>query len=101
MCYSDFGESRDKWRIVFYRYPIKSGFKRRSRNAFIQGGIKAYSTNIFTFPVSFPHAILSVSVVIQRDMNSASQTTNVYNISNTQMNTVEYNLEAYCLLVGY
>ena len=37
MCYSDFGESRDKWRIVFYRYPIKSGFKRRSRNAFIQG----------------------------------------------------------------
>lgn len=67
----------------------------------IQGGIKAYSTNTFTFPVSFPHAILSVSVVIQRNMNSTNQTTNVYNISNTQMNTVEYNLEAYCLLVGY
>lgn len=67
----------------------------------IQGGIKAYSTNTFTFPVSFPHAILSVSVVIQRNMDSANQTTNVYNISNTQMNTVEYNLEAYCLLVGY
>lgn len=67
----------------------------------IQGGIKAYSTNTFTFPVSFPHAILSVSVVIQRNGNSTSQTTNVYNISNTQMNTVEYNLEAYCLLVGY
>ena len=67
----------------------------------IQGGIKAYSTNTFTFPVSFPHAILSVSVVIQRNMNSTNQTTNVYNISNTQMNIVEYNLEAYCLLVGY
>ncbi len=67
----------------------------------IQGGIKAYSTNTFTFPVSFPHAILSVSVVIQRNMDSTDQTTNVYNISNTQMNTVEYNLEAYCLLVGY
>lgn len=67
----------------------------------IQGGIKAYSTNTFTFPVSFPHAILSVSVVIQRNMDSTKQTTNVYNISNTQMNTVEYNLEAYCLLVGY
>lgn len=67
----------------------------------IQGGIKAYSTNTFTFPVSFPHAILSVSVVIQRNRDSTSQTTNVYNISNTQMNTVEYNLEAYCLLVGY
>lgn len=67
----------------------------------IQGGIKAYSTNTFTFPVSFPHAILSVSVVIQRNKESTNQTTNVYNISNTQMNTVEYNLEAYCLLVGY
>lgn len=67
----------------------------------IQGGIKAYSTNTFTFPVSFPHAILGVSVVIQRNTESANQTTNVYNISNTQMNTVEYNLEAYCLLVGY
>lgn len=67
----------------------------------IQGGIKAYSTNTFTFPVSFPHAILSVSVVIQRNRDSSSQTTNVYNISNTHMNTVEYNLEAYCLLVGY
>ena len=66
-----------------------------------QGGIKAYSTNTFTFPVSFPHAILSVSVVIQRNGDSANQTTNVYNISNTQMTTVEYNLEAYCLLVGY
>ena len=71
------------------------------RKVVIQGGIKADSTNTFTFPVSFPHAILSVSVVIQRDMNSASQTTNVYNISNTQMNTVEHNLKAYCLLVGY
>lgn len=67
----------------------------------IQGGIKAYSTNTFTFPVSFPHAILSVSVVIQRNMESANQTINVYNISNTQMNTVEYNLEAYCLMVGW
>lgn len=67
----------------------------------IQGGIKAYRTNTFTFPVSFPHAILSVSVVIQRNEKSTDQTTNVYNISNTQMNTVEYNLEAYCLLVGY
>nr|DAX60315.1 MAG TPA: hypothetical protein [Caudoviricetes sp.] len=34
-------------------------------------------------------------------MESTNQTTNVYNISNMQMNTVEYNLEAYCLLVGY
>lgn len=67
----------------------------------IQGGIKAPSTNTFTFPVSFPHAMLSVSVVIQRNTNSTSQTTNVYNISNTQMDTVEYNLGAYCLLVGY
>lgn len=67
----------------------------------IQGGIKAYSTNTFTFPVSFPHAILGVSVVIQRNTESANQTINVYNISNTQMNTVEYNLEAYCLMVGW
>ena len=67
----------------------------------IQGGIKAYSTNTFTFPVSFPHAILGVSVIIQRNTESANQTTNVYNISNTQMNTVEYNLEAYCLMVGW
>ena len=67
----------------------------------IQGGIKAYSTNTFTFPVSFPHAILGVSVVIQRNTESASLTTNVYNISNTQMNTVEYKLEAYCLMVGW
>lgn len=67
----------------------------------IQGGIKSYSTNTFTFPVSFPHAILGVSVVLQRNTESANQTINVYNISNTQMNTVEYNLEAYCLMVGW
>lgn len=90
-----------KRQMRFLRYAVKSGIEECRRKAFIQGGIKAYSTNIFTFPVSFPHAILSVSVVIQRNMDSANQTTNVYNISNTQMNTVEYNLEAYCLLVGY
>ena len=90
-----------KGQMRFLRYAVKSGIEECRWNAFIQGGIKAYSTNTFTFPVSFPHAILSVSVVIQRNMDSASQTTNVYNISNTQMNTVEYNLEAYCLLVGY
>ncbi len=90
-----------KRQMRFLRYAVKSGIEERRWNAFIQGGIKAYSTNTFTFPVSFPHAILSVSVVIQRNMDSTDQTTNVYNISNTQMNTVEYNLEAYCLLVGY
>ncbi len=60
MCYSDFGESRDKWRIVFYRYLIKSGFKRRSRNAFIQG-IYYNSTNTYNFPIAFPTNALGAS----------------------------------------
>lgn len=67
----------------------------------IQGGIKALNTPTFTFPVSFPHAILGISVVIQRKQESTNQTTNVYDISTTKMSTVESNLNAYCLLVGY
>ena len=60
MCYPDFGESRDKWRIVFYRYLIKSGFKRRGRNAFIQGGYNETPTNTertITYPVAFSSII--------------------------------------------
>lgn len=67
----------------------------------IQGGIKAYSTNTFTFPVSFPHAILGASVVILRNDENTNQTTNVSSISTTQMSIIEKNERAYCLLVGY
>lgn len=67
----------------------------------IQGGIKAYSTNTFTFPVSFPHAVLGVSVVLQRNKENESQTTNVSNINTNQISIIEYTQQAYCLLVGY
>ena len=71
MCYSDFGESRDKWRIVFYRYPIKSGFKRRSRNAFIQGGKTSTNTagsqlERQAFPIQFTSQVMSVVVTYLR-----------------------------------
>ena len=60
MCYPDFLESRDKWRIVFYRYPIKSGIVRRGRNAFIQG-IYYNSQRTYTFPITFPTKVLGAS----------------------------------------
>ena len=73
MCYSDFGESRDKWRIVFYRYPIKSGFKRRSRNAFIQGGYNEVQSTV-TFPISFSNAALGVMATLSQGDQEAAQT---------------------------
>lgn len=76
MCYSDFGESRDKWRIVFYRYPIKSGFKRRSRNAFIQGGYKYVDkrTDVYVpFPIAYSTVLSIVGTPVVNAENSSGR----------------------------
>ena len=96
MCYSDFGESRDKWRIVFYRYPIKSGFKRRSRNAFIQG-IYYDSQITYTFPIAFPTNVLGASATGNLRCQLTKTAINI-----TDMNVGHSNKQAgFVLSAGY
>ena len=74
MCYPDSWESRDKWQIVFYRYPIKSGFKRRSRNAFIQGVKNIYVAGDSSAWVNYPIAFTKFAHPVGADLTAQKMT---------------------------
>lgn len=61
---------------MFYRYPIKSGFKRRRRNAFIQGGYKYVDerTDVYVpFPIAYSTVLSIVGTPVVNAENSSGR----------------------------